>query len=139
MLRRWLLRQGVRVQIGHPVVRGIIENKRCVGVEVEALGHTNPFYADHIILATGGLYNGGILSDESGRLWEPIFDLPVQASARRRSHGWYHDSLLSQRGHPIHRAAGIRVNKQMRPLDAKGDPVLDNVLSVGICCRDSIR
>ena len=87
-------------------MRGIVENGRCVGVEVEALGHTNPFYADHFILATGGLYNGGILSDESGRLWEPIFDLPVQRPNGEGRDGWYHDNLLQHRGHPIHRAVG---------------------------------
>jgi glycerol-3-phosphate dehydrogenase subunit B len=57
-LRRWLLRQRARVQIGHPVISAITENGRVAGVNVAALGHTNPFYADHFILATGGLYNG---------------------------------------------------------------------------------
>ncbi len=105
-IRRWLLRQRVRVQIGHPVVRGIVDNGRCLGVEVGALGHTNPFYADQFILATGGLYNGGIQSDESGSLWEPIFDLPVQGPRVKGATGWYHDNLLVHRGHPIHRDAG---------------------------------
>jgi glycerol-3-phosphate dehydrogenase subunit B len=128
-LRGWLMRQGARVQIGHPVVRGIVENKTCRGVEVEALGHTNPFYADQIILATGGLYSGGILSDESGRLWEPIFDFPVQSPPDRA--GWYHDHLLKERGHPVHRLSGLRVDHQMRPLDANGAPIMNNVYAVG--------
>jgi glycerol-3-phosphate dehydrogenase subunit B len=130
-LRRWLLRQRARVQIGHPVVRGIVENGRCVGVEVGALGHTNSFYADHFILATGGLYNGGIQSDESGRLWEPIFDLPVQGPTGEGRAGWYHDNLLIHRGHPIHRYAGLRVNGQMQPLSLDGVPVLENVYAAG--------
>lgn len=130
-LRRWLLRHGARVQIGHPVVRGIVRNGRCTGVEVGALGHTNPFYADQVILATGGLYSGGILSDESGRLWEPIFDLPVQAPPGDGREGWTYDRLLKHRGHPIHRLTGLRVNKQMRPLDSSGAPVLENVYAVG--------
>jgi glycerol-3-phosphate dehydrogenase subunit B len=130
-LRRWLLRQGVRVQIGHPVVRGIVENGRCLGVEVGALGHTNPFYADHIILATGGLYNGGIQSDESGSLWEPVFDLPVQSPTGDGREGWYRDNLLIHRGHPIHRCTGLRVNKQMQPLGVDGEPVFENVYAAG--------
>jgi glycerol-3-phosphate dehydrogenase subunit B len=130
-LRRWLLRHGARVQIGHPVVRAIVQNGRCTGVEVEALGHANPFYADQVILATGGLYNGGILSDESGRLWEPIFDLPVPAPPGDGREGWYYDHLLKHRGHPIHRLTGLRVSKQMRPLDADGAPALENVYAVG--------
>ncbi|HVO71139.1 MAG TPA: anaerobic glycerol-3-phosphate dehydrogenase subunit GlpB [Aggregatilineaceae bacterium] len=130
-LRRWLLRHGARIQIGQPVVRGIVQNGRCTGVEVEALGHASPFYADQVILATGGLYNGGILSDEAGRLWEPIFDLPVQAPPGDGREGWTYDHLLKHRGHPIHRLAGLRVSTQMRPLDAEGAPVLENVYTVG--------
>ncbi|HML23295.1 MAG TPA: FAD-binding protein, partial [Aggregatilinea sp.] len=45
-LRTWLLRQRARVQIGHPVVRTRVEGGRCVGVEVEGLGHATPFHAD---------------------------------------------------------------------------------------------
>jgi glycerol-3-phosphate dehydrogenase subunit B len=131
ILRRWLLRQGVRFQIGHPVVSGIIEGQRVKGVEVESVGHRTPFYADHIILAAGGLYNGGILSDESGRLWEPIFDLPVQTPSGEGRSGWYHDTLLIERGHPIHRETGIRVNNHMRPLDQNGNPVFENLYAVG--------
>jgi glycerol-3-phosphate dehydrogenase subunit B len=130
-LRRWLLRQGARVQIGHPVVRGIVENGRCVGVEVEALGHRNTFTADHVILATGGLYSGGIQSDDTGRLWEPIFDLPVAVPQGDSRAGWYYDNLLKYRGHPIHRQAGLRLNKRLQPLDAEGAPVLENVYAVG--------
>jgi glycerol-3-phosphate dehydrogenase subunit B len=130
-LRGWLLRQRARVQVGHPVVRGIVENGRCVGVEVGALGHPNAFYADHFILATGGLYSGGILSDESGRLWEPIFDLPVANPVSDGRAGWYHDNLLIHRGHPIHRHAGLRVNRQMQPLTLDGAPVLENVYAAG--------
>jgi glycerol-3-phosphate dehydrogenase subunit B len=130
-IRRWLLRQRARVQIGHPVVRGIVENGRCQGVEVGALGHANPFYADHVILATGGLYNGGIQSDESGRLWEPIFGLPVQGPSGDGRDGWYRDNLLIHRGHPIHRVTGLCVNRQLQPLGPDGEPVLSNVYAVG--------
>lgn len=130
-LRRWLLRRQARVQIGHPVVRAIVEGGRCLGVEVAALGHTNRFDADVVILATGGLYNGGIASDDTGRLWEPIFGLPVAGPQAEGRTGWYHDRLLIHRGHPIHRHTGLRVNAQMQPLDADGAPVLSNVYAVG--------
>lgn len=130
-LRRWLLRKGARVQIGHPVKRGIVDHGRCVGVEVEALGHCHMFHADQVILATGGLYNGGIESDETGRLWEPIFDLPVQTPPGEERSGWYGDHLLKVRGHAIHRYAGLRVDHQMRVLDGSGAPVLENVYAVG--------
>lgn len=130
-LRRWLLQQRARVQIGHPVVRAIVEGGRCVGVEVGALGHTNPFYADVFILATGGLYNGGIQSDETGRLWEPIFGLPVSGPEGEGRTGWYQDRLLAEGGHPIHRHTGLRVNAQMQPVDGEGAPLLENVFAAG--------
>ncbi|MGQ9849662.1 MAG: anaerobic glycerol-3-phosphate dehydrogenase subunit GlpB [Aggregatilineaceae bacterium] len=130
-LRRWLLRQRARVQIGHPVVRAIVEGGRCAGVEVGALGHTNPFYADVFILATGGLYNGGIQSDDTGRLWEPIFGFPVSGPEGEGRAGWYRDRLLAGGGHPIHRHAGLRVNAQMQPLDAEDAPLLANVFAAG--------
>jgi len=130
-LRRWLLRQQARVQIGHAVVRAIVEGRRCVGVEVGALGHTNPFYADVFVLATGGLYNGGIQSDETGRLWEPIFGFPVSGPPGEGRTGWYGERLLVAEGHPIHRESGLRVNAQMQPLDAEGAPLLENVFAAG--------
>ena len=124
-LRRWLLRQRARVQIGHPVVKAIVEGSRCLGVEVGALGHTNSFFADHVILATGGLYNGGIVSDETGHLWEPIFGLPVQAPPGEERTGWYAERLLDPNGHPIHRDVGVCVDAALRP------PQLENVRVVG--------
>jgi glycerol-3-phosphate dehydrogenase subunit B len=130
-IRRWLLRQRARVQIGHPVVRGMVENGRCLGVEVGALGHANPFYADLVILATGGLYNGGIQSDDSGKLWEPIFGLPVQGPSGDGRAEWYHDNLLIHRGHPVHRVTGLCVNKRLQPLGPDQEPVLSNVYAVG--------
>jgi len=130
-LRRWLLRQGARVQIGHPVVRGVVEGRRCTGVEVASLGHPTLFRADQFILATGGVYNGGIQTDESGRVWEPLFDLPVVTPEVESRADWYHDTLLIERGHPIHRQTGLRVSTDLLPLDAAGEPVLDNVYVAG--------
>jgi glycerol-3-phosphate dehydrogenase subunit B len=130
-LRRWLLRQRARVQIGHAVTRGIVEDRRCLAVQVQALGHLNTFYADHVILATGGLYNGGIESDDTGRIWEPIFDLPVEQPRGEGRAEWFYDHLLVQHGHPVHRYTGVRVNLDLLPLDADGEPVLDNVYVIG--------
>lgn len=130
-IRRWLLRQRARVQIGHAVLRGNVENGRCTGVEVGALGHANPFYADTFILATGGLYNGGIQSDEAGRLWEPIFGFPVSGPPSEGRADWYQGRLLAEGGHAIHGQTGLRVNAQMQPLDGDGAPVLENVFAAG--------
>lgn len=130
-LRRWLMRKGARVQIGHPVVRGVVEGRRCVGVEVASLGHPTLFRADQFILATGGVYNGGIQTDESGRVWEPLFDLPVVSPEVESRADWYHDTLLIERGHAIHRQTGLRVNTDLQPLNGSDEPVLENVYATG--------
>lgn len=129
-LRTWLLRQRARVQVGHPVMRARVEGGRGVAVEVEGLGHTTLFYADQFILATGGLYSGGLLSDDAGHLWEPLFDLPLVTPPGEGRAGWYGERLLQPGGHAIHRA-GVRVDASLRPVDAAGAPVLDNVRAVG--------
>jgi glycerol-3-phosphate dehydrogenase subunit B len=127
-LRRRLLDQRVRVQIGHPVGRGLVENRRVVGVEVAAAGKPQPFRAGAVILATGGLYGGGLTSDDRGRIWEPIFGLPVQYDPDRTH--WFRDELLTPLGHPVH-CFGVRVNARMQPISEQGEPVLDGVYLAG--------
>jgi glycerol-3-phosphate dehydrogenase subunit B len=79
-------------------------------------------------MATGGLYGGGLFSDDRGRIWEPIFGLPVQASPARES--WFAPQMLAAEGHPVHRF-GIRVNAQMQPLDTAGGPIARNLTAIG--------
>lgn len=111
--RRYLLDHRVRLQIGHPVIRGLIEGDRVVGVEVAAAGKPEQFRAASVILAAGGLYGGGLFSDDRGRVWEPIFGLPVKHEPDRSR--WFEGRMMSAPSHPIHQA-GITVNHQMQPL-----------------------
>lgn len=127
-LRRYLLDQGVRVQIGHPVARGIITDGRITGVEVAAAGKPQRFQAKAVILATGGLYGGGLFSDDRGQIWEPIFGLPVSYDPDRTR--WFNPDLLDPRGHPVH-YFGIRVNDQMQPVDVHGAPVIQGLYAAG--------
>jgi glycerol-3-phosphate dehydrogenase subunit B len=127
-LRRHLLDNGVRLQIGHPVVRGIIEQGQVRGVEVAAAGKPTRFYADAVILATGGLYGGGLLSDDRGRVWEPVFDLPVDANPDRAT--WFADSMLAVSGHTVGRF-GVRVNAAMQPIGNDGAPIARSLYVAG--------
>ncbi len=127
-LRRYFLDQGVRLQIGHPVRRGLVENGRVIGVEVAAAGKPQRFYANRVILATGGLYGGGLFSDDRGRIWEPIFGLPVVYDPDRTR--WFNPNLLDLRGHPVH-YFGVRANNQMQPVDANGEPVVEGLYIAG--------
>lgn len=127
-LRRYLLDRGVRLQIGHPVVRGVREGKRLAGVEVAAAGKPQFFGARAVILATGNLYGGGLFSDDSGRVWEGIFDLPVQHNSDRQT--WFSARMLAAEGHAVHHF-GIRANGQLQPLAAEGMPLAQNLFAAG--------
>jgi glycerol-3-phosphate dehydrogenase subunit B len=127
-LRRYFLDRGVRMQVGHPVVRGLVENGHAMGVEVAAAGKPQRFYAKRIILATGGLYGGGLFSDDHGRIWEPLFDIPVQYDPDRSR--WFNENLLDPRGHPVHHF-GVRANHDMQPLNADGTPVAEGLYVAG--------
>lgn len=116
-LRRYLLDRGVRFQIGHPVTRGIIEQGRVVGVEVAAAGKPAQFRSNAVILATGGLYGGGLFSDDRGRIWEPLFDLPVKANPERET--WFEKELLAPGGHAVHRF-GVSTDARMNAIGADG-------------------
>lgn len=118
-LRRHLLDRGVRVQIGHPVVRGLVAGNRVTGVEVAAAGKPQLFRARCVLLATGGLYGGGLASDDRGRIWEPIFGLPVQHETDRAR--WFGETLLAD--HAV-RYVGLRVNERMQPIGPANQDVL---------------
>lgn len=127
-LRRYFLDRGVRMQVGHPVVRGLVENGRAMGVEVAAAGKPQRFYARKIVLATGGLYGGGLFSDDRGRIWEPLFNIPVQYDPDRSR--WFNENLLDPRGHSVHHF-GVRANHDMQPLNEDGTPVAEGLYVAG--------
>ncbi|MBN1965008.1 MAG: FAD-binding protein, partial [Anaerolineae bacterium] len=127
-IKHWLVRQGARVQIGHAVTRAITEGDRVVGVAVHSVGRETVIRGDVFILATGGLYGGGIKSDDRGQMWEPIFDLPVAASEDRAD--WFRINLLDPAGHPVHEF-GVTVDDHLRPLEAHGSPAYRNLFAAG--------
>ena len=127
-LRRYLLDRGVRIQIGHPVIGGLIDNGRVRGVTVAAAGKPAAFHADAVILATGGLYGGGLFSDDRGRIREPLFDLPVLADSDRLR--WFSDTMLNSDGHPVQQF-GVQVNAAMQPIRSDGSPVIEGLYAIG--------
>ncbi len=127
-LKHWLLRHGARVQIGHPVTRPVIEGGRLAGVAVASAGRETIVRGEAFILATGGLYGGGLHSDDRGRVWEPIFGLPVDANPDRVT--WFRDDLLDPAGHPVH-GFGLRVDGSLRPLAESGARAYANLFAVG--------
>ncbi len=127
-LRRWLLRQGAQIQVGHAVTHFLVEDGRISAVAVASAGRETVFPGDAFILATGGLYGGGLLSDDHGRVWEPLAGLAVMADEDRET--WFHDDLLDPGGHPVH-AFGLHVDEYLRPLAADFRPAFANLFAAG--------
>jgi glycerol-3-phosphate dehydrogenase subunit B len=134
--KRALLRSGARILLDMTVTRGLAEGNRADGVVVPSPAREATYRADRIILATGGLYGGGIRSDRLGALRETVFDLPlsVPGTLAERSTGavpvWFDKHFLSQYGHPVH-LTGVRANTYLQPVSEAGAVRLENVRIAG--------
>lgn len=132
-LRRKFYDEGIRMHVGHPVVRAARDSVgRIVGVEVESAGKPTLFRAKSILFAGGGLYGGGMFSDDRGAVWEQVFGLPVDHVPDRTA--WFSPESLAPRGHPVHHF-GVRVDQSMRPLDPNGAVIHDNLYLAGKMIR----
>ena len=126
-LRGHLAGQGVRIEAGMTAISHAAgEHIQWISTETSArpLLHRARSY----LLATGGLLGGGLDSDSSGRLWEPIFDLPLAAPPDRQA--WFRHRFLDPSGHPIFRS-GVRVDAAFQPVDAQGCRRFANLWAAG--------
>jgi glycerol-3-phosphate dehydrogenase subunit B len=119
----------VPILLDMTATQGVVEGGRATGVVVPNVVRDQTYRADTLILATGGLYGGGIASDYAGTLREAIFDLPLQAPTGGPDE-WFTPQFLDPAGHPIH-TAGVRANAQMQPVDETGRVVLENIRLAG--------
>jgi glycerol-3-phosphate dehydrogenase subunit B len=135
-LKRALLRAGTRILLDMTATRGLIYGNRALGVAVPAPARETVFRAGHVILATGGLYGGGIASNRHGELREAVLDLPLDipdALIDRDSgtaRGWFDERFLTERGHPVH-TIGVRANASLQPVSEAGEVLLENVRIAG--------
>ena len=83
--------------------------------------------ADWVVLATGGFAAGGLELDSRWRARETALGLPLtgmpEPGAERFRPGYFDD-------HPMARA-GVAVDPELRPVDAAGDRIYENVLVAG--------
>lgn len=118
----------------------IVENARAIGsvkkdghavsVLVRAASERVEYFADRFILATGGFYGGGITMREFEKPEEPVLGLPVSFPHGEAS--WSRAPLFGAEPQGYAKT-GIRTDAHMRPVDAQGKVVLDNVF---VCGRD---
>jgi len=126
-----LRRLQARLIVGSTAVAGVRDGDRLAGLEVRVSGRTRTFPADAVVLATGGLATGGIELDRDG-LREPALGLHVAGDPGGDRYG-----AAVFRENPVDRA-GLRVDPEMRPLDAGGAVAHPNLYAVGALLRGAV-
>jgi glycerol-3-phosphate dehydrogenase subunit B len=130
-LRHIFVEADGRLIIGSRVVAGAIEAGRVSQIQLETANRLRAIKAQNYILATGGIYGGGIQTDSdgaAGKVWEPIFGLPVEADPNR--HRWFTKGFLEPNGQPF-ASYGLKVNKNLNPVDGSGNVSAENLYVVG--------
>jgi glycerol-3-phosphate dehydrogenase subunit B len=123
-----LTRAGVQVLLDMSATRGLVEGNLASAVIVASAVREQTFSAATIILATGGLYGGGITTDHTGAMREAVFGLPLQQPGGLDA--WFEPEFLGEHGHPVNHA-GVRTNSDLQPVGATGRVVLENVRIAG--------
>jgi glycerol-3-phosphate dehydrogenase subunit B len=122
-----LLQKGVTFLLGYSVSKVFLRRKRCETIEVFHPPIANSYSADRYILATGRFMGGGLKADWE-RIYEPLFDLPVYQPPTRQE--WFQKAFFNAQPHPIHQS-GILTDLSFRPIDEKGEVILENVWVAG--------
>ncbi len=129
-LRKAILVRGGRITLGGKVVGYERKNGLIHGViaETAVQGRKRILPADAVILATGGLYGGGLDSDYTGRVWETTAELAVRDVPPPET--WFANDLLAGKEQPIHRAR-LAVNGHLQPLTDEDQPFAENLFAAG--------
>lgn len=129
LLRRTALAAGVRLIEG-PRAVGLVDGRsggrRVGGVVAHAAGGPRRLEANAVILATGGVLNGGWIARQNGRVVESVFDLPILHVESRSA--WTSASPLEPQPYA---AFGLQVDSMMRPVSAEGTPYFENLFAAG--------
>ena len=126
-LRDALRALGGRIVLGEPVAGVSRDGRRVTAVSMPAAARQRTIRTGGVVLATGGIAGGGLVGTSDGRLVEAVLGLPTEAPPADR---WLAHTPFDPVGHPLE-AAGLRTDAQLRPLDADGNVVLENVAVVG--------
>jgi glycerol-3-phosphate dehydrogenase subunit B len=125
--KEWLIQKEVTFSLGYSVSRAVVKGRRCEGIEVFHPPVVTSYCADRYILATGRFVGGGLKADMQ-KVVEPIFNLPVRQPKSREE--WFEKHFLTTPPHPVHHA-GILADLSFRPVNERGDLILDNVWVAG--------
>jgi glycerol-3-phosphate dehydrogenase subunit B len=124
---------GVRWQFGFPAIGVERDGDRVTAVRSEGASRVIVTRCQELVLATGGVAGNGIEANRDGTLTEKVAGLPVGLAPRQPGRAEGRMAFVGDRflgDHPLG-AAGVRVDAELRPVDAAGEPVLANVRCVG--------
>lgn len=129
ILARAAAQRGV-IQIEGPTVVGRVDGasggRRTHGVVLHTAGGPRILEAQAVLLATGGILNGGIVRRHTGRFQETVFDLPLRNN--HHPNAMIGPSPFEEQPYSL---VGIGVDSLMRPLAVDGDPIFENLYAVG--------
>jgi glycerol-3-phosphate dehydrogenase subunit B len=127
ILREALRRAGGTVVVNNVVIGAERSGDRLTALRTRIGLREQRRGADWVVLATGGFASGGLELSSRWTAHETALGLPVSgvpgAGEERFRPGYFDD-------HPIGRA-GVAVDRELRPVDAAGERVLENVLVAG--------
>jgi glycerol-3-phosphate dehydrogenase subunit B len=124
--RRRLTGSGARWQFGFPAIAVHGAGGRITAVRCEGAAREITVECEDLVLATGGVAGHGIEARRDGSMVEVVAKLPVAGFPDRG--GFVAAHFLGE--HPL-AAAGVRVDSELRPVDASGTPIYTNLRCVG--------
>jgi glycerol-3-phosphate dehydrogenase subunit B len=127
ILREALVRAGGSLLLNNVVVGADLEGARVRALRVRVGLREERHGADWVVLATGGFASGGLELDSNWQARETALGLPVAGMPEPGSPRFEPHYFAA---HPMGRA-GVAVDGRLRPVGARGEPVLENVLVAG--------
>ena len=103
------------------------DSSRVTAVITGNIDRERAYPAKTVILATGGFFGGGLVAEHDS-VSETVCNLPVTAPADKEA--WGTLKLFSGTAQPFAKI-GINVDASLRPVDAQGQILLDNVYIAG--------
>ncbi|EHQ92206.1 anaerobic glycerol-3-phosphate dehydrogenase subunit GlpB [Desulfosporosinus youngiae] len=100
----------------------VIEDGYCQSIAIHSMGETFQLKAKSFVLASGGLFGGGILVGPQ-TIREQVFDCPIFTPEPWTAEGFLEPQPYAQ--------MGIEVNKELQPLKRDGQIYLHNVFVCG--------
>ncbi|MDR7867018.1 MAG: anaerobic glycerol-3-phosphate dehydrogenase subunit GlpB [Sporomusaceae bacterium] len=127
LLLAHLRRQGVAILEHAAVIRAEAADDRCQAIVTGRQGRERSYRARSFVFATGGFLGGG-LESFAGAARESVFKLPLAVPADQQA--WSQPRLLASGPQPF-ATFGVATDGELRPVDATGRPLLDNVRFAG--------